>query len=157
MNQTSSTADQSSTVDLLPTVDQHPDADVVIFDGNCQFCRQSVEQLHRLDGRNRLAFVSLHDPLVAQRYPDLDHDQLLTEMYLVDQTGNRYSGADAIKYLSRRLPMLWPLALFAHLPCSMPLWRWLYASIANRRYSIAGRTGKCDEGTCGVHFERHRR
>lgn len=76
----------------LPGLEEHPNADVVIFDGNCNFCRGQVERLARWDRGGRLAFVSLHDPLVAQRYPDLTHDQLMEQMYLVDQSGQRYGG-----------------------------------------------------------------
>ena len=48
---------------------------LVLYDGECSFCTRGVSRLNRLDGGNRLAFVSLHDPLVAERYPDLSHDR----------------------------------------------------------------------------------
>ena len=51
-------------------------ADVVIYDGHCSFCRGQVERVNRWDTPGRLAYLSLHDPEVARRYPDLDHDAL---------------------------------------------------------------------------------
>ena len=75
----------------LPTPDENPDADVVIYDGHCKFCTGQVKNLARWDrGGKRLAFLSLHDPEVARRFPDLTYDQLMEEMYLVDQQGQRY-------------------------------------------------------------------
>ena len=136
----------------LPGLEEHPNADVVIFDGNCNFCRGQVERLARWDRGGRLAFVSLHDPLVAQRYPDLTHDQLMEQMYLVDQSGQRYGGAAAFGYLSRKLPRLWLLAPLMHLPFTLPLWQWCYRQVAKRRYKIAGKQD-CDGNACEVHFK----
>jgi hypothetical protein len=46
-----------------------------------------------------------------------------------------HRGADAIRYLARRLPALWPLLPVLRLPGSMPAWRWLYRKLADRRGS----------------------
>lgn len=138
----------------LPTIADRPDADLVIFDGHCRFCLAQVRRLHRMDWRGSLAFISLHDPEVARRYPDLTHDQLMKEMYVIDQAGQRHAGASSIRYLSRRLYPLWPLMPLLHLPGTMPMWRWLYAQIAERRYRLAGRVDTCEDGACSVHFRR---
>lgn len=138
----------------LPTPQDRPDADIVLFDGHCRFCLAQVRRLNRLDRQRRLAFMSLHDPEVASRFPDLTHDQLMKEMYVVDQAGGRHAGAGALRYLSRRLLLLWPLAPFLHVPGTMPLWRWLYDQVARRRYWLAGRTQSCEDGACAVHFRR---
>lgn len=123
---------------------------VVLYDGQCNFCTGQVKNLARLDGRDRLRFVSLHDPVVARDYPDLSFEQLMEQMWVIAYDGRRFGGADAIRYLSRQLPMLWPLAPLMHIPGTMPLWRYLYRQIAKRRYKIAGRN--CDEGgTCSLH------
>lgn len=136
----------------LPSVDDFPNADVVIYDGECRFCTKQVRRLHRWDGHNRLAFISLHDSRVTDRYPDLSHDELMDQMYVIDRQGRRYGGATAFRYLTRRLPKLWILAPLTHLPFSLPLWRWCYRQVAKRRYKIAGKTD-CDSGTCDIHFE----
>ena len=134
----------------LPSPDDRPGADVVIFDGDCKFCQKQVRRLHWLDCCARLSFLSLHDPEVAKRYPDLTHEQLMEEMYVVEQGGKRHRGAEAFRYLTRRLRRLWPLAPLLHIPFSLPLWRWGYRQIAKRRYQLAGKN-ECSE-TCAVHF-----
>jgi len=136
----------------LPSLPDHPDADVVIFDGDCVFCRGQVERLARWDRAGRLAFVSLHDPIVAKVYPDLTHDQMMEQMYLVDRAGNRHGGAAVFRYLSRKMPRLWLLAPLMHIPFTLPVWQWCYRQVAKRRYKIAGKRG-CDGGTCDVHFK----
>lgn len=136
----------------LPNLKDRPDAEVVIFDGECVFCRGQVERLARWDRTGRLAFVSLHDPIVAERYPDLTRDQMMAQMYLVDRSGKRHGGAAALRYLSRKMPMLWWLAPLMHVPFTLPLWQWCYRQVAKRRYKLAGKQG-CEGDVCDVHFK----
>lgn len=134
----------------LPGPAERPAADVVIFDGDCRICRRQMGWLARCDRGARLAYLSLHDPETARRVPELSHDDLMRQMYVVDSRGRRHGGAAAIRYLSRRLPTLWLLAPLLHVPFSLPLWQWLYRQFAMRRY-LFGRVEPCDDGSCAVH------
>lgn len=134
----------------LPTPAQRPEADVVIYDSHCRLCTGQVRRLARWDSRNRLAFLSLHDPLVAERYPDLTHDDLMKQMYVVDQRGRRHGGVAAIRHLSQRLPRLWPLMPLMHVPGSLPVWNWLYRQVAKNRYRF-GKTTECNDDACSLH------
>ncbi|TWU51021.1 hypothetical protein Poly51_43150 [Rubripirellula tenax] len=139
----------------LPDPDTQTDADVVIYDGDCVFCKSQIRSLRRLDwGGRRLAFISLHDPRVTQRYPDLTHEAMMKQMYVVDTRGRRHGGSEAVKYLSRRLPMLWPAMPILHIPGTAGLWRWMYGQVAKRRYKIAGKMSGCDDDACSVHFDK---
>lgn len=133
----------------LTDPDARPGCDVVVWDGQCNFCRSQVERLRALDWYNRLTFLSLHDPRVSLRYGELSLDQLMSQMWVVTPSGTRFGGADAIRYLSRAMPSLWILAPIMHLPLCMPLWRAVYRWIARRRYLISGK--KCDNGSCDLH------
>jgi predicted DCC family thiol-disulfide oxidoreductase YuxK len=53
--------------------------------------------------------------------------------------------------LSRRLPLLWPLAPLLHLPGTARLWRWMYRQVARRRYRLGGRS--CESDACSVHLK----
>jgi predicted DCC family thiol-disulfide oxidoreductase YuxK len=148
------TATQTAATTTLPTIEDNPDADVLIYDGHCRFCQGQVERLAWFDGtKRRVAFISLHDPRVAERWPDLTYDMLMEQMYLVDRQGNRHGGAAAFRYLTRRLPWLWPVAPLMHIPFSLPLWQWMYRQVAKRRYKLAGKTTECDGDACAVHFK----
>jgi predicted DCC family thiol-disulfide oxidoreductase YuxK len=136
----------------LPDPDALSGSDVVIYDGECNFCRSQVGNLRRLDwGGQRLSFVSLHDPRVAERYPDLSHESLMEQMYVVDGKGSRHGGADAVRYLTRRLPTLWLIAPLMHIPFTAGLWRWAYKQVAKRRYKLAGKS--CENDACSIHFD----
>ena len=140
----------TATPPTLPTPLDRPDSDVVIFDGECVFCQSQVAKLNRWDSQNRLSFISLHDPLVAERYPELSHDELMSQLYVATTSGERYGGAAAIQYLARRLPLLYPAYPILNIPFTLPIWSWAFRQIAKRRYRIAGRN--CDSGACEVHF-----
>jgi predicted DCC family thiol-disulfide oxidoreductase YuxK len=122
----------------------------VIFDSECGFCRSGAAMLARIDGGRNLDFLSLHDPRVAELLPDRGHDDLLLEMHLVEADGRWYAGADSIRAIARRIPLLWGAAAYLHLPGTRPLWRWLYAAVARHRYQIRQRLG-CEGDVCAVH------
>lgn len=124
-----------------------PARDTVLYDGECRFCRQRVKNLQAVDLRCELDFVSLHDVRVARDFPELPRDRLLKEMVVIDTAGRARGGATAVRYLSRRLPLMWPLALLLHIPGSLPVWAWLYRLVARNRMRLAG---TCREGTCRV-------
>lgn len=143
----------------LPSPREFPQSDVLIYDGKCNFCLAQVRKVRWLDGKQRIAFVSLHDGWVADQFPDLTHDKMMDQMYLVPASEHGYSdvrhgGAAAVRYLSRRLPLLWISAPVLHIPFSLPLWQWGYGVVARHRYKIAGKSGgQCDDdGTCELHF-----
>ena len=84
---------------------------------------------------------------------------MMDQLFLVPHgehgyTDLRLGGAAALRYLSRKLPKLWVLAPFLHIPGSLPIWQWGYRQVAKRRYKIAGKqSGQCDDGgTCELHF-----
>jgi len=124
-----------------------PVHDTVLYDGRCRFCQRRVSNLRRLDLGGRLRFVSLHDDSVAVDFPELSRERLLEEMFVVDTAGNARAGATAVRYLSRRLPLLWPLAPLLHVPGSLPVWNWLYRLVARNRMRLSA---TCAEGACRV-------
>ncbi len=133
---------------VLPDIKDLADADVVVYDGDCVFCQRQVRRLHWF-AAGRLAFVSLHDPRVAELCPGLSQEDLMKQMYVVTTDGEQFGGASAVRYLSRKLPRLWLAAPFLHIPFTLPIWQFGYEKIANSRYQIAG-SSKCEDGACRV-------
>ena len=133
----------------LPSPAERPDADVVLYDGHCGICTAGVKRLLWWDCQKRLAYLSIHDPEVQRRWPDLSHDRLMQEMAIVDRDGNRYWGPEALRYLTRRLRRLWWAAPLAYFPGSMLLWRPLYRLVARNRYRFSAKN--CDNGACSLH------
>lgn len=148
-----------STAVQLPEPADRPSSDVVVYDGDCQFCCRQVSRLNWLDRGQRLSFLSLHDPAVARLLPEMSHDQLMKEMLVVTPQGQKYGGAAAARYLSSRLPTLWWLAPLLYLPGTLPLWSWAYQLVARNRYRWNKARGKadCAGGSCDLHFQPSKR
>ncbi len=142
-------AQAATSATRLPRPEERPAGVVVIFDGQCRMCTGQIERLARWDSREQLSYLSLHDPEVYRRYPELTHDALMQNMVVVDRAGRRNVGAAGLRVLSREIPRLWPLVPLLHLPGTLPIWQWLYSQVAKRRYRF-GRV-ECDEGTCHLH------
>lgn len=134
----------------FPTIAERPHAYVVIYDGQCKFCRANVKWISAID-QGKVSYISLHDPEVAERWPELTHEQLMKHLYLVDGD-DKYRGAAAFRFLSRKLVALWPIMPVMHIPGSLPLWQFIYDQIARIRYRF-GKIDPCESGTCSVHFD----
>ena len=113
-----------------------PIADMVIYDGACRLCQETIGWLERLDKRGRLTYLPFQDPRIADFYPDLSQRELEKHVHVIDNHGERHKGAGAVRYLARRIPALWGLVPLVYLPGSMPVWRWLYNQIARRRHML---------------------
>ncbi len=135
----------------LPDPEDRPQADLMIYDGQCRICTASIRGLNRWDWGKRLAFLSLHDPRVRELCPDLSHDDLMREIYLLDPSGRRYGGVRALRIAARKVPVLWPIVPFLYIPGSLPIWAAAYRVFARWRYRF-GRRDACEDGTCAVHF-----
>lgn len=118
----------------------------VIYDGKCGFCRKQIEHLRRPDITGRLRFVSLHDPGVPGEFPDLSHDQLMVEMWVVAPDGSRYGGIRAVNRICRALPVMWPAAMVLAVPGMIYLGGIAYRHVAGRRYTLTG--SACSDGVC---------
>src|SRR5688572_27614197 len=95
-------SEKEDETDALPRPEDRPGSDVVIYDGKCGICTAQVKKLPWWDCQGRLSYLSLHDPEVGRRFPDLAHERMMQEMVIVDTRGNRHWGPEAIRYLTRR-------------------------------------------------------
>lgn len=134
----------------FPTLEERPGAYVVIYDGHCKFCRANVRWISAID-QGKVAYVSLHDAIVKERWPELTYEQLMDHLYLIDGD-DKFPGAAAFRFLSRKLVALWPLAPVMHIPRSLPLWQFCYDRISRIRYRF-GKIDDCENGSCSIHFD----
>jgi predicted DCC family thiol-disulfide oxidoreductase YuxK len=127
---------------------------IVLFDGQCAFCRKSVGILARLDWLDRFQFQDARD---TARLPEcampLVSRKLLDEMHLVAPDRKHvYAGYRALRWIAWRVPLLWPLAPFFYLPGAPWLGSRLYRWIARNRFKLV----PCEHGVCTVGRTDHR-
>jgi predicted DCC family thiol-disulfide oxidoreductase YuxK len=138
---------------MLHSFPTSADRAVVLYDGQCAFCRKSVDLLRRLDWLGRLRFGDVRDPAqvpVVTRSGDraitgLDPSRLLEEMHVLTADGRRvHHGFGALRWLAWRLPLLWPVAPLLYVPGVLPLGQRLYLWVARNRFRLV----PCHGGVC---------
>src|SRR5262249_11311816 len=118
----------------------------VLYDGQCAFCRKSVELLKRLDWLGVLRYQDAREvPHLPPSATPLDPDRVLEEMHVLTPDGRGlYHGFRALRWLAWRLPLLWPFAPLLYLPGVPALGQRLYLWIARNRFRLV----PCHGGVC---------
>lgn len=120
----------------------HPIA--VLYDGSCRLCRRSAFVLALLDAFSHLRLVDFRDAAAKKKTaPHLDESQLDLAMHILlpdlpgeasaKSGGSVRTGFEAFRFLTWRLPALWPLMPLLYVPGVSHLGRVLYAWIAQNR------------------------
>ncbi len=109
---------------------------LLVFDGDCGFCRRRVDGLRASVG-TRAAFAT--SQAVADRFPELERSVFDDSVVLVRPDRSFAFGAEAI-WETLALAGGWrraPLALYRRLPGFRPLTEWGYRQVAQRRIAIS--------------------
>jgi predicted DCC family thiol-disulfide oxidoreductase YuxK len=121
------------------------DRHVVLYDGDCGFCRWSLDRLLRWDRGGRLRAAPIQSREGDRLLADLSRQDRLASWHLMTPDGRRYSGGAATGPLVRLLPAGAPVALIAEtFPRSTDrLYRW----VTRNRHTLGRRLG---EQACAV-------
>ena len=110
---------------------------VLLYDGRCQFCRRSVNQLSIMDLFNTLKMEDLHhysDP--KSLHPDLTYQKAMSQLHLIEPDGTLYGGFRIFQRICFPLPMLWPLIFLFYFPGMGGIGPLLYRFVAKNRYLL---------------------
>lgn len=115
---------------------------VVLFDGVCNLCNDSVN------------FVIDHDPAAYFKFASLQSDEagaLLAqygleagylESIVLVEAGRVYRNSSAALRIARKLSWAWPL-LYAFVVVPRPVRDWVYDWVARNRYKWFGKRDQC--------------
>ena len=104
---------------------------LLIFDGECGFCRIWVEYWKRLTG-GRVSSEPYQK--VADEFPDIPRERFARSAHLALPDGEVLTGAHAVfRALAFAPGRTWPLFLYRHVPGFAALTEWLYRFIAAHR------------------------
>lgn len=120
---------------------------ILVYDGDCSFCRRSVRRIAARDRDKTIEFVARQTEGLTERFPALDEADFNKGMRLITPDDVIYVGADAAHQVARRLPYWRRVAWLYRVPGVHCLVRAGYACIAANRQSLGG---KCDDGTCKI-------
>ncbi len=77
---------------------------LVIYDGECRFCRWGIEWVQRLDVQNALEFCPFGQPAAEEALAARPADRRYESMHAV-VNGRLYSGAEAARIVLQQLPL----------------------------------------------------
>ncbi len=81
--------------DQTPASAPTPQRPVILYDGDCGFCRRSVLMARRLTG-GRVDFVASQSDECAARFPQIPRSALDESVHLVETDGRVTRGAEAV-------------------------------------------------------------
>ncbi len=125
-------------------MDEKPKKALVLYDGDCAFCRFSIRWLQWLDWLKKLDFVNVRKDHPVLDEPGVIAAPLLDQMHVWTMKGQLYGGYQAVRWIAWRLPLLFPLAPFLHLPGITQLGDAAYKWVARNRFKLV----PCEHGEC---------
>jgi predicted DCC family thiol-disulfide oxidoreductase YuxK len=112
---------------------------VLIYDGDCEFCRRSVVRLRHMTG-DRVDTRPFQE--VAKQFPNISLEQFQASVQLVQPDGSVYVGAEAVfRTLASNPNHGWPLWMYLEIPGVARMTEFLYRLVARNR-NACGRSHK---------------
>ena len=127
---------------------------VIIYDGECRFCRWSVDRVRQRDHAGAFEYLPRQQPGIEARFPVLAVSDFNTGLRFIDTEGTVHVGADGVYQTYRRLRPYHLLAWLYRVPGLTQLFRLGYAVIARNRHRF-GRLAPeaaCDGDVCDTPY-----
>jgi len=119
---------------------------VLVYDGDCRFCRGCVRVIERWDRRRRVRIVPFQDEEALAALPPIPRQALEAAMQLVSPSDAIRAGAEAAPALLQLLPGGRPLAVLFRLPGIPALAARVYAVVARNRHRLGCGSTACRRG-----------
>jgi predicted DCC family thiol-disulfide oxidoreductase YuxK len=111
-----------------------PQTPLLLFDGDCGFCRQWVGRWKGLTG-DRVQYEPYQK--AANRFPEIDPQRFTQSLQLIQTDGVVLQGAEAVfKSLQSVFYLRWLAWSYLHIPGFMGLSEWGYRKIAKNRHRV---------------------
>jgi predicted DCC family thiol-disulfide oxidoreductase YuxK len=112
---------------------KHETLGLLLYDVDCPFCRKSILRLGNMLRKHGFEIASLQSPWVIQRL-NLPDKELFQDVRLLLPDGRQIIGADAYRYIMRRISWTYPFYVLSLLPLLSKLFDASYRKIAANRY-----------------------
>jgi predicted DCC family thiol-disulfide oxidoreductase YuxK len=116
---------------LHRSVRDAPALPLVIFDGDCNFCRRWVERWREMT-RSAVDYAPFQE--AAARFPEIPREDFAQALHFIEKDGTVYRGAEAVFRSLGRVrggrALLW---CYEHLPGFVPITEAAYRAIAHNR------------------------
>src|SRR5580704_6622201 len=114
-----------------------PAKPLLIYDGDCNFCKFWVLRWLRFT-RGRVDSRAFQETGVKEQFPEISPERFDESVQLVETDGKVYAGAEAV---ARTVGYGWDnglsLWLYKHIPGCAPVAEWAYCFVARRRLAFS--------------------
>jgi predicted DCC family thiol-disulfide oxidoreductase YuxK len=124
----------------------------IFFDGACPRCRATMALVTAADPDRVIDPVDITRVDVGSIDRRLTPEDCMHAMHVVSRAGTILLGFDAMRAISARLPLYWPLALIG----SIPGLAWTGRRVYNRLAASRPRDVACTDEVCGIQSRRSR-
>jgi predicted DCC family thiol-disulfide oxidoreductase YuxK len=122
-----------------------PDRPVVVYDGDCPFCRKQIESIRRRDVDDVFEYLPRQTEGIESRFPRLAEGDFDAGMRLIHGDDSLSVGADAVYQIARRVRGWKRLAWLYRVPLLHGLLRAAYGWVARNRQRLPG---GCTDESC---------
>ncbi len=115
---------------------------IVLFDGVCHLCSNSVSFIIRHDRRGYFKFAPLQFPVGQRLLRQLHLPSIELDTFILIEEGKAYTRSTAALLVAKQLDGFWPVT---YMLIAVPQWLRdaAYSVIARYRYKWFGRTTTC--------------
>jgi lipase maturation factor 1 len=110
-----------------------PSKPLLIFDGNCNFCKLWIRRWQQMTG-NTVDYLPSQDPQITERFPEIPCERFNTAVQLIETDGTVYSGAESVfRALAKHPKWRWSLCAYENLPVIAQITEFAYGFVAGHR------------------------
>src|SRR5450756_2820848 len=110
-----------------------PPKPLLVFDGDCNFCRLLIRRGQQITG-DMVDYLPSQDPAIAAQFPEIPREEFNTAVVLIEIDGAVYTGAEAVfRTLSLNPKYYWLLSAYQKLPGLAPVTNCAYRFVAGHR------------------------
>lgn len=126
-----------SVIEKIPTNKQ-----LILFDGVCNFCDDTVQKIIKADTKNRFVFASLQSTLGQEILQYLGINKTTDSIVLYQPGYAYYTESDAVLHIAKQLNGLYPLLQIGKI-IPKKLRDIAYNNFAKNRYKWFGKKDEC--------------
>jgi len=127
---------------------------IVLYDDKCPMCSFQMRLLTWLDWLGVLSMVPVSKSEAIPAAATLTREEVMEAIHCLASNGRIYRGARAIRFVSMRLPLAIPMAIFLWIPGIIFLAEMMYKWISRNRHLLSRFFG-CKEA-CSILPARER-
>jgi predicted DCC family thiol-disulfide oxidoreductase YuxK len=110
-----------------------PEKPLLVYDGECGFCRLWIHRWECATGE-RIDYLPSQDQQIAQRFPEISRAEFDSSVQLIEPDGSVHHGAEAVfQSLAHNPDYHWILDLYRAFPLFARVTEWSYRVVANHR------------------------